>query len=196
MYRNPHRARLVVCVVMAVCSAMAIAGAYGMPGPTLLYVGKPAATLCALVLAAIARGAAPRYRRGVVVGMVFSTLGDVFLMLPGDFFAAGLGAFLCAHIAYLVAFTDGIGIAPRRGPFLAYGVIAAAVVALLWPGIPLALRAPVLVYVGVLAAMAAQTAARRAARRTNLRPILVRIADHRRIENPYPAKRKRSCQLQ
>jgi len=38
------------------------------------------------------------------LALVFSLAGDVFLMLPGHFFLAGLGAFLLAHLAYLVGF--------------------------------------------------------------------------------------------
>lgn len=37
-----------------------------------------------------------------VVALVLSLFGDVFLMLPTDAFVAGLGAFLLAHVAYIV----------------------------------------------------------------------------------------------
>jgi uncharacterized membrane protein YhhN len=40
----------------------------------------------------------------VLVALALSLAGDVFLMLPQDLFVAGLGAFLLAHIAYVVAF--------------------------------------------------------------------------------------------
>jgi uncharacterized membrane protein YhhN len=124
------------------------------------YVAKPSATLCAGALAVLGGGASRRYRRALAVGLLLSALGDILLMLPRDLFAAGLGAFLCAHIAYLVAFSEGVGVAPRRGPFLVYAAIAAAVLSVLWPGIPAALRMAVMAYVAVLAAMAAQAAAR------------------------------------
>ena len=42
-------------------------------------------------------------RTWFVVALVFSLLGDVFLMLPSDAFVAGLSAFLLAHVAYVVA---------------------------------------------------------------------------------------------
>jgi len=38
------------------------------------------------------------------LGLVFSLLGDVFLMLPREQFIAGLVAFLLAHLAYLIGF--------------------------------------------------------------------------------------------
>jgi len=66
--------------------------------------------------------------------------------------------FLLAHLAYLRAFTRVQPLLARRGPFAAYAVVAAAVLALLWPGIPTGLRGPVVAYVLCLAAMAAWTA--------------------------------------
>jgi len=85
-------------------------------------------------------------------------LGDVFLMLPGDWFAFGLGSFLLAHLCYLRAFRwRGEWFRPF-GPVFAYGVVAAAVLAYLWPHLPAELKIPVVVYVVALAGMAAQAA--------------------------------------
>ena len=39
-----------------------------------------------------------------VVALVFSLVGDVALMLDSDRFVLGLGAFLVAHVAYIVGF--------------------------------------------------------------------------------------------
>jgi uncharacterized membrane protein YhhN len=39
-----------------------------------------------------------------MAALVLSLLGDVYLMLPGDRFTAGLSAFLLAHVAYIFAF--------------------------------------------------------------------------------------------
>jgi uncharacterized membrane protein YhhN len=44
----------------------------------------------------------------ILAGLIFSLVGDVFLMLPGNGFLAGLIAFLVAHLAYIGGFnTDG-----------------------------------------------------------------------------------------
>jgi uncharacterized membrane protein YhhN len=40
----------------------------------------------------------------ILAGLIFSLAGDVFLMLPGNWFLAGLIAFLMAHIAYIGGF--------------------------------------------------------------------------------------------
>jgi len=71
------------------------------------YFTKPAvivALLIALLTAASALGKPTPLLSWVAVGLVFSLAGDVFLMLPKERFTWGLGAFLLAHIAYLIAF--------------------------------------------------------------------------------------------
>lgn len=122
------------------------------------YVAKPLATLLVVLMVWHAAVPQPDYRRSVLAGLLLSTLGDIWLMLPWDAFVAGLASFLAAHLAYLFAFTRRVRLQPWRWPFLAYAVLAAAVLALLWPRLPDALRVPVLIYVVALAAMAAQAA--------------------------------------
>jgi uncharacterized membrane protein YhhN len=145
-------------VAVAAAAVLAILGALLPDLRALHYVGKPLATLTIAALVWRAADADPRYRRAVLFGLFASTLGDIWLMLPFDAFVAGLASFLVAHLAYLFAFTRRRPLWPLRWPWLAYAVLAAAVLALLWPSLPDALRAPVVVYVIALAAMAAQAA--------------------------------------
>ena len=99
----------------------------------------------------------PTVRRYILIGLVASLVGDVALTLPGGFIP-GLLAFLAAHLAYLWAFTRVKPFASWPTSFLLYGVLAGAVLSLLWPGIAPALQVPVTAYVICLASMAAQTA--------------------------------------
>src|SRR5205807_3564260 len=66
-----------------------------------------------------------------LVALGLSLAGDVFLMLPQDLFVAGLGAFLLAHVAYVVAFN-------RTAPPEPLTVVAAIAVAAV--AVPLFLR--------------------------------------------------------
>jgi len=127
----------------------------------LVYLFKPLTTTLILVLALTARGPLlSRYKLAIVIGLVFSLGGDVFLMLPGDLFLAGLSSFLIAHIAYVVAFTSDARLASRRLPFLIWMAIGVANIMLLWPGIPAPLRIPVVLYTAIILTMAAQAASR------------------------------------
>jgi uncharacterized membrane protein YhhN len=78
------------------------------------------------------------------------------LLWPREGFLPGLVSFLLAHLAYLVGFTRERRFAASWGPFVLYAIVAGTILALLWPGVPGALRVPVAVYVACLASMAAQ----------------------------------------
>lgn len=143
-------------------AAMAIVGAWlGGPGLWLHYVGKPLATLSILWLgASMSPASSPRYRRAVLIGMALSLVGDVLLMLPGDYFVPGLIAFLLAHIGYVVAFAPGSSTKAKLGAFALLAAVAGANLAGLLPRIGADLKIPVLAYVVVLASMAALALAR------------------------------------
>ena len=131
-----------------------------------VYLFKPITTTLIIVLAVLSAGdASRRYRTGVLAGLFFSLIGDVMLMLPGDRFIPGLVAFLVAHLCYLAAFTDGVGFRLVHPLTVVYLAAGAVVIAPLWPQLG-ALRVPVLAYMAVIMAMAAQAAGRWLALRT------------------------------
>jgi len=141
------------------CAALAIAAPpWALGQPWLAYVFKPLATLVVITYAAQRRGGRAVVRRWVLAGLALSMAGDVALLWPEEGFVAGLVAFLLAHLAYLRAFTRERRLAARRLPFVVYALVAASILALLWPGVPAPLRAPVVAYVVCLASMAAQAA--------------------------------------
>ncbi|MCD6735067.1 MAG: lysoplasmalogenase [Burkholderiaceae bacterium] len=154
-------------LALAAVALAAIVGALlrergGFDAWTLVHwIGKPLATavLVALVWRAGERGDA-RLRRGVLAGLVFSLAGDVLLMLSPRLFVGGLLAFLVAHLCYLRAFTVDTRLFARALPLAALGAVGLAVLAFLWGGLAPALRGPVIAYVVVLVAMAAQAIAR------------------------------------
>lgn len=151
---------LVVAVV--ICGVLAIAGKLA-DVPALVWAFKPLATI-AIALLAAGRAASP-YRRSILAGLLLSLAGDV-LLIPPNLFVAGLVAFLLAHIAYLHALTRNLRLFARPLPFVVVAGVAAAVLALLWPGLPAALKLPVVAYVVMLGAMTAQAAARAVVLRT------------------------------
>ncbi len=70
-----------------------------------IYLFKPLTTALILGLALLQPWHTPtEYVWAIVAGLLFSLLGDVMLMLPGDRFVVGLAAFLLAHVCYIVAF--------------------------------------------------------------------------------------------
>lgn len=92
-------------VFAAVTAAFALTDWWGVVAdrPAVRYVAKPA-TLAALIGVAVTLDPAdPTIRTWMVIGLIFSLAGDVFLMLEEKWFVAGLASFLVGHIAYVVA---------------------------------------------------------------------------------------------
>ncbi len=145
-------------LAIAASAVLAILGAEidGLRG--LHYVFKPLTTLLILAMARRLAGGAGPYACWIAIGLVLSTAGDIFLMLPFDGFVFGLGSFLLAHLAYLWALRQRGGGWRVRWPVAVYAVVASYVLARLWPGLPNELKLPVVVYVIALAGMAAQAA--------------------------------------
>jgi uncharacterized membrane protein YhhN len=158
--------RRVLPLVGAVAALLAIASApWALDRPWLNFAFKPLATLCVIAWAALGRSDDALVRRWILVGLLFSLVGDIALLWPVQGFLVGLVAFLLGHLSYLVALT-------RRTKFLAspvafgvWAIVAASVLARLWAGVPTELHAPVLVYVCALGAMAAQATSAWLARR-------------------------------
>jgi len=149
--------RRLLPVVGAVAALLAIASApWALDRPWLNFAFKPLATLCVIAWAALGRSDDGLVKRWIVVGLVFSLAGDVALLWPVQGFLVGLVAFLLGHAAYLVALTRRVKFLASPPAFGAWAIVAASVLASLWAGVPGDLRAPVIVYVCALAAMAAQ----------------------------------------
>lgn len=146
-------AATVLCALLAISAAP-----WALAMPALNFVFKPLATSFIIVYAWRRGLAQPVQRRWVLVGLSLSWLGDVALLWPQQGFLPGLVSFLLAHLAYLKAFTTTTRLAAWPLAFVGYGLLAAVILSLLWAGVPVALRAPVVAYVICLAAMAAQAA--------------------------------------
>lgn len=126
-----------------------------------VYLFKPLATLLILCVVIVAgRPSSQPYALMLAAGLLFSTAGDVFLMLPKDRFIAGLASFLVGHLCYIAAFSSDASFGAGLIWWWPYFVVGGAVVAGLWPRLPAALRGPVLAYVLVIAVMAGQATGR------------------------------------
>jgi uncharacterized membrane protein YhhN len=69
---------------------------------TLIYILKPG-TMLIIIFFALA-STPSTYAWWIIIGLLFSLLGDIFLMVPKDRFLYGLVSFLAAHVCYIIAF--------------------------------------------------------------------------------------------
>ena len=120
--------------------------------PQINYVSKPAA-LIALILWFTSQGGWDQAPVWFGLALVFSLFGDIFLLLPDHFFIFGLGAFLFAHISYIIGFSPQSPAANL--PFMILGVLILSVGSLLYNTVRKAiesnpdharLKTPVLIY--------------------------------------------------
>jgi alkylglycerol monooxygenase len=119
-----------------------------------------------LLLAAVAAAAGGTYGWLVAAGLVCSAVGDVCL-LSDERFVAGLASFLVGHLCYLAAFTlTGPGLVPDWRWGIVLGMLSGGLLAVLWGPLPADFRAPVVVYVGVISAMAFAATSRAATQGT------------------------------
>ncbi len=128
------------------------------------YVLKPSVMLIAIVFVAVraySSGVTSRFSFLLAVALTASLAGDVFLMLPGNYFIPGLASFLVAHLFYIALFRQGVPWFASRPALLGTLGVGAAMYAWIWPGLtdPV-LRIAVAAYVSVIALMVAQAIGR------------------------------------
>jgi uncharacterized membrane protein YhhN len=69
------------------------------------YFAKPATLLILILWFSIQLpDQPPLFSIWFLIGLVLSLIGDIFLMLPEEYFIKGLSAFLLSHVTYVVAF--------------------------------------------------------------------------------------------
>ena len=115
-----------------------------------------------LVLRRSAVPGMPIQRKGLLLAALLASLaGDMFLMLPANWFIPGLASFLVAHLFYVSLFRSGQVWFPSRRALVATLAFGVAMLAFLWGGLGNnALKAAVAAYVAVIALMAAQAIGR------------------------------------
>ncbi|MFW6058109.1 MAG: lysoplasmalogenase [Persicimonas sp.] len=118
-------------------------------------ITKPFPVLAMMVaVAAHGRG---RYARTILVGLGLCIFGDIFLEIGQSTFLIGMIAFLCGHIAYVVAFLRrSRSLRPLEAlPFVCWIGWAATT---LWPHLG-EMRIPVVAYTSVILVMLWRSAA-------------------------------------
>lgn len=141
----------------AIACAVLVAAEY-LGARALRALAKLAASGAFLVVAARTSGG-HAFAAWMLAGLALGAAGDLFLLGRGrQMFLAGLVAFLLGHLAYVAGLAHLLP--PRQWPAAA-GAYAAlpiagglAALAWLWPRLG-AMRLPVIVYIGAIAAMVA-----------------------------------------
>jgi len=127
--------------------------------PWLVYFAKPL-LMPLLALQLLLRGSIAKTEKLIVAGLIFSWMGDVFLLFESQnavFFIAGLLSFLTTHVCYIIYFLSVKSLPPsllkkQPGYILLVLCYGAALTGLLFPYLG-GLKIPVIVYAGVICCM-------------------------------------------
>jgi len=102
--------KMILLIIFIFLSAITYIVGDFLNKPLVKYFSKPITTILIILLAVLQQvEVSETYKYLIIIALVFSLVGDVFLMLPTDKFIQGLISFLVAHIFYIVAFTLGFG---------------------------------------------------------------------------------------
>jgi uncharacterized membrane protein YhhN len=118
----------------------------------LVLAAKPLASACFVAVGLMSLGSSEPYGAWIVLGLALSMAGDVLLMFKRAFLA-GIGVFLTAHVAYLVAFH--VLLPAHDWPLWIAAPVSttsAFAAAWLWPHLG-RLRVPVVAYVAAISLM-------------------------------------------
>ena len=120
-----------------------------------ILLAKPISSTLFIVIALLAGALATSFGKLILLGLLLSWLGDVFLISKRQlFFMAGLGSFLLAHVAYSGAFlSQPQAIMPLALAALAMVVFAAIILRWLWPHLPHKFRPAVVAYLVAISVM-------------------------------------------
>jgi uncharacterized membrane protein YhhN len=100
---------LVLTIITVVSGILCIRSKY-TGSARQLYIFKPLTTILIFCIAALGcLSTESAYGYFIITGIFFSLWGDVFLMLPGDKFIAGLISFLVAHLLFITGFMTTSG---------------------------------------------------------------------------------------
>lgn len=135
--------------IAALISAIITIAAKMRENSAVQYVFKPL-TMCLIILTAILNVSSPTtfYQKMIIVGLIFSTVGDVFLINPKRF-VQGLLSFLIAHIFFAAAFYS----TPHLPSVVFYFAYFIFFLQILWKHLG-KLKIPVIIYALAIVTMA------------------------------------------
>jgi len=120
-----------------------------------VWLAKPIASTLFVIIALLAGALESSYGQLILLGLLLSWLGDVFLIPKRQlFFIVGLGSFLLAHVAFSGAFLlQPLAILPLALAAPAMVIVAIIVLRWLWPNLPRNFRPAVVSYLGAISLM-------------------------------------------
>lgn len=117
-----------------------------------LLIFKPLTLILILLIATIFPAVESSYKIFIVLGLLFSLLGDIFLIYPEQHFKKGLIVFLIGHVCYIIAFTISTGFHFTLWIFLPVIVVGILYLRIILPYSG-KMKIPIIVYITIILIM-------------------------------------------
>ena len=144
---------ILLTVLATIAAALTISAEYHGPRRS-VFIFKPLTIVLIISIVFLPKyPVSPFYRYMIAAGLVCSLIGDVFLMLPSDYFRSGLVSFLIAHLLYVAAFLFEGNRAVSLWAAVPLVIYGGLMLTCLWRGLD-KLKGPVIVYMLALLLMA------------------------------------------
>ncbi|MCJ7682926.1 MAG: lysoplasmalogenase, partial [Desulfobacteraceae bacterium] len=123
-------------------------------GPQILiYVFKPLTMIFIISIAVIGISKNRSFYAFIIlIGLLFSLAGDIFLMLPTNMFIQGLVSFLIGHIFYILAFSKSMRLNVKSFSWLSFLIYGLLISWYMLPSLK-EMTVPVLIYIFIILAM-------------------------------------------
>jgi uncharacterized membrane protein YhhN len=117
------------------------------------YVSKPAIMICIILIPFLRDDLSnSSYRNYIVLGLIFSLIGDIFLVFKEQKLMAGLFSFLVAHLIYIYSFFNLIQFELRYWPLFILVPFSIFIYLFIADGLG-KMKIPVIIYVGAIMGM-------------------------------------------
>lgn len=117
-----------------------------------LLIFKPLTLILIILIATIFPAIESTYKIFIVLGLLFSLLGDIFLIYPEQHFKNGLIAFLVGHVCYIIAFIVSTGFHFTFWLFLPIVVVGVVYARIILP-YSREMKIPIITYILIIALM-------------------------------------------
>ena len=117
-----------------------------------LLIFKPLSLILIILIDTIFPAIEPNYKIFIVLGLLFSLFGDMFLIYPEQHFKKGLITFLIGHICYIIAFKVSSGVHFTTWIFLPIAIVGTVYLRIIIPYSG-KMKIPIIIYIIIIVIM-------------------------------------------
>ncbi len=143
---------IIILTSAVLCSAVFCIQAKYKKSKSKLLIFKPLTLILILLIATTFPAIESNYKIFIVTGLIFSLIGDIFLIFPEKHFKNGLIVFLVGHICYITAFVISTGFHLTYWLFIPVVIVGSIYLQLILPYSG-KMKLPIIIYITMVMIM-------------------------------------------